>query len=260
MATAFYEPLGDDRYRSTEHTVGPWGPDSQHAGPPSALLTRALEQMPTSWPGTLTRMSVDILGAVPIAELTVRSQTLRPGRNVELVQAELDAAGRTVLRAQAWRMRAGELDLPPAPDGAPVDPVPEFSTEDEPFYDWGGGYLKAMQWRFVPGRARGVGQGAVWGRMRIPLVPEEEPTGLQRVLAVADSASGVSYRLSLEEWLSINTELTVHLAAPPVGEWICLDAVTRLDPSGFGLASSRIYDRTRLVGLSAQSLYVAPRL
>lgn len=63
MATAFYEPLGADG--STEHTVGPWGPDSQHAGPPSALLTRALEQMPGSWPGTVTRISVDILGAVP---------------------------------------------------------------------------------------------------------------------------------------------------------------------------------------------------
>ena len=259
MADAFYEPLGDDRYRSTEHTSGPWGPESQHAGPPSALLTRALEQMPSSWPGHLTRISLDILGAVPVADLTVSTRTLRPGRNVELVQAELAADGRAVLRAQAWRMRAGELALPDAAPGAPVDPVPEFATEDGPFYDWSGGYLQAMQWRFVPGSLRGVGQGAVWARMRVPLVPDEEPSGLQRVLAVADSASGVSYRLKTEEWFSINTELTVHLAAPPAGEWICLDAITRLDPSGFGLASSRIYDRTRLVGLGAQSLYVAPR-
>ncbi len=164
-----------------------------------------------------------------------------------------------MLRAQAWRIRAVELDLPDAPAGGPVDPVPEFSTEDGPFFDWSGGYLQAMQWRFVPGSPRGVGQGAVWARMRVPLVADEEPTGLQRVLAVADTASGVSYRLAPEQWFFINTELTVHLAAPPAGEWICLDATTRLDPSGFGLASSRIYDRTRLVGLGAQSLYVAPR-
>ncbi|HUR73274.1 MAG TPA: thioesterase family protein [Sporichthya sp.] len=263
MATAFYEPLGNDRYRSTEHTVGPWGPDSQHAGPPSALLTRALEQMPSSWagtaPGTLTRISLDLLGAVPVADVTVSTRTLRPGRNVELLQAELDAAGRPVLRAQAWRIRTAELTLPPAPEGAPVDAVPEFSTEDGPFYDWSGGYLQAMQWRFVPGSPRAVGRGAAWARMRIPLVPDEEPTGLQRVLILADTGNGVSYRLSPEQWLFINTELTVHLAAPPAGEWICLDATTRLDSSGFGLASSRLYDRTRLVGLGAQSLYVAPR-
>lgn len=259
MATAFYEPLGDDRYRATEHTSGPWGPDSQHAGPPSALLGRALEQMPAAWPGTVTRVSIDILGAVPVAELTVRTRTLRPGRSVELVGAELEAGGRAVLRAQAWRVIAGELNLPAAQEGAPVDVVPEFSEEDAPFFDWTGGYLQAMQWRFVPGSPNGVGRGAAWARMRIPLVPDEEPTGLQRVLTLADTGSGVSYRLPLEQWLSINTDLTVHLAAPPAGEWLCLDAETRLDPTGFGLASSRIYDRDRLVALGAQSLFVSPR-
>ncbi|GAA0617405.1 thioesterase family protein [Sporichthya brevicatena] len=259
MADAFYEPLGDETYRSTEHTVGPWGPDSQHAGPPSALLGRALERMETSWPGTLTRISLDILGAVPVADLQVRTQVLRPGRNVELVQGELVAGDRAVLRAQAWRMRTAAIDLPPVPEGGPVDPVPEFSEEDGPFFEWGGGYLRAMQWRAVPGTRRGVGQAAVWARMRFPLVAGEEPTGLQRVLALADSGNGVSHRLEPDEWLFINTDLTVHLVAPPAGEWICLDAVTRLDNSGFGLASSRLYDRDRLVALGAQSLFVAPR-
>lgn len=261
MAPAFYEPLGDDRFRATEHTVGPWGPDSQHAGPPSALLARALEHMPHAWPGTLSRISIDILGAVPVAELTLRARTVRPGRNVELVEAEAEAGGRAVLRAQAWRVRSAELDLPPESPGAPVDPVPEFpsSTDDEPFYDWSGGFVRAMQWRFVPGSPRGVGRAALWGRMPIPLVAGEEPTGLQRALVVADCGNGVSYRLPLEQWLFINTELTLHLVAPPRGEWICLDASTRLDGSGFGLASSRVFDRDRLVGLGAQSLYVAPR-
>lgn len=259
MATSFYEPLGDDRYRATEHTVGPWGPDSQHAGPPSALLTRALEQMPTSWPGTLSRISVDILGAVPVSELTVRTRTVRPGRNVELVEAEAEAGGRAVLRAQGWRIRSSELELPPVPAGGPVDPVPDFSDEDRSFFDWSGGYLQAMQWRFVPGSQGGLGRAALWGRMRVPLVGDEEPTGLQRVLTLADCGNGVSYRLSPDEWLFINTELTVHLAAPPTGEWICLDGTTRLDASGFGLASSRLFDRTRLVALGAQSLYVTPR-
>lgn len=259
MATAFYEPLGDDRYRSTEHTVGPWGPDSQHAGPPSALLTRALEQMPDSWPGTLTRITVDILGPVPVADLSVRTRVVRPGRNVELVEAELDAAGRTVLRAQAWRMRSAELALPEPPVGGPLDPVPDFPDEDGSFFGWGGGYLQAMQWRFVPGSPRGAGAAAAWARMRVPLVAGEEPSGLQRVLTLADSGSGVSHRIEPDRWLFLNTDLTVHLLAPPAGEWICLDATTRLDPSGFGLASSRIFDRTRLVGLGAQSLYLTPR-
>ena len=47
----------------------------------------------------------------------------------------------------------------------------------------------------------------------MPLVAGEEPTGLQRVLAVADSANGVSAVLPLGDWLFINPELTVHLRA-----------------------------------------------
>jgi len=103
------------------------------------------------------------------------------------------------------------------------------------------------------------GPATIWGRMRHPLVPDEEPTGLQRTMIIADSGNGVSNVLPLEGWLFINPELTVHVAAEAQGEWICLDARTRLDPSGFGLASSRLFDRRRLVGRGAQSLYVAPR-
>ena len=43
MSEAFYEPLGGGRFRSTGHTAGPWDVRSQHAGPPAALLGRALE-------------------------------------------------------------------------------------------------------------------------------------------------------------------------------------------------------------------------
>lgn len=45
MGAAFYEPLGDGRFASTAHTAGPWTAESQHVGPPSALLVRALEDL-----------------------------------------------------------------------------------------------------------------------------------------------------------------------------------------------------------------------
>ena len=65
--------------------------------------------------------------------------------------------------------------------------------------------------------------------------------------------------LPFDSWLFINPELTVHLVSPPAGEWICLDAATRVDGTGFGLAASRLFDRDRLVARGAQSLLVAPR-
>jgi len=73
---AFYLPLGEGRYLSTEHTGGPWDPQFQHGGPPSALLARAIESESLAWPATVARVSVDILGPVPVTELAVRSRVL----------------------------------------------------------------------------------------------------------------------------------------------------------------------------------------
>jgi hypothetical protein len=253
-AASFFEPLSADRFRATEHTVGPWDPDAQHGGPPSALLARAVENV-GSWPGTVTRISLDILGPVPVGELTARARVLRPGRSVELVEAELEAGDRTVLRATAWRIKGAALDLPPLPVADDVPPGPEHGT---PGWWEGSGYLRAMEWSRIRGGEE-PGPGTIWGRMRYPLLPDEEPTGLQRVLTLADSGSGVSRLLESQEWIFINPELTVHLAAVPTGEWICLDGVSRIDRTGFGLATTRIYDRSGLVGHGAQSLYVTPR-
>lgn len=263
MSDAFYLPLGAGRFTSTEHTGGPWDPLLQHGGPPAALLARAIERESPQWPATVVRMSVDILGPVPVAEVEVRSRVLRPGRSVELVQAELDAGGRTSVRAQAWRVRREQLALPELPrshDDPTLDPVPPFPDEDTALPPgWTGGYLHAMQWRVAGGDWADRGPATIWGRMGHPLVPDEQPSGLQRVMVVADSGNGVSNVLPLAGWLFINPELTVHIAAEPQGDWICLDARTRLDPKGFGLASSRLFDRHRLVGRGAQSLFVGPR-
>jgi acyl-CoA thioesterase len=95
--------------------------------------------------------------------------------------------------------------------------------------------------------------------MRYPLVPDEVPSGLQRVMAIADSGNGISHVLPFETWFFINPDLTVHLAAEPSGDWICLDARTRVDAAGFGLASSRLFDKDRLVARGAQTLYIGPR-
>lgn len=264
MASAsFYEPLGGDRYRATEHTVGPWDDRSQHGGPPSALLARALEHHGGDFEATVTRMSVDILGPVPVADVGVRTRVRRAGHSVELLEAELDSGGRTVMRATAWRIRRAGLALPPlpGPEGGPDgDPVPAFPEAPSPAGPgWGGGYLSALEWRPVDGRPFEPGPATIWARLRHPLVTGEEPSGLQRLMAVADSGNGVSSVLPIDRWLFVNTDLTVHLLAVPEGEWVCLDARTRIDPAGFGLATSRLFDRDRLVARGAQTLYVAPR-
>ena len=91
------------------------------------------------------------------------------------------------------------------------------------------------------------------------VVAGEGPTGLQRVLAVADSGNGVSGVLPLDRWLYINPELTVHVLREPRGEWICLDAATAISLGGAGLATSVLSDDDGIVARGAQSLLVMPR-
>jgi hypothetical protein len=95
--------------------------------------------------------------------------------------------------------------------------------------------------------------------MRYPLVPDEAPSPLERVLAIADSGNGASWELDLRRWHFINPELTVHLHREAVGEWVCLDAQTTISAGGAGLATSALSDLTGPVGVGAQSLLVAPR-
>ena len=102
--SAFFVPLGDGRYRATERTSGPWDPRHMHAGPPSALLTGAMERTAPREDMALARVTVEILGPLPIGEVEVETSVERPGRSVELLAGELRAGGRPVLRARAWRV------------------------------------------------------------------------------------------------------------------------------------------------------------
>jgi hypothetical protein len=253
---SFYEQLGEGRYRATPHTAGPWSDKAQHLGPVSALLARELERCRPREDAAIRRISVDVLGPVPVDELEVTSQVLRPGRSVELVSAELSAGGRTAATARAWRMVRG--DTGPQAGGGP-DPLPDPGSWSElsVLDGWNTGYAAAVEWRFAEGT--GPGRAQVRARARIPLLPDEEPSGLQRVLTIADSASGVSSRLDVREWMFINTDLTVHLHREPAGEWIGMDAGTTIGPDGAGTATSVLHDGSGPVGRGEQALLITSR-
>lgn len=248
---------GVERFESTVHTTGPWGEGFQHGGPPSALLARALERLPGGAERTVARITVDLWGPVPVGPVAISTGVERPGRSVELVSAELTAADRVLARASAWRFPAEVTSARTA--GAEMPPGPEHGHEQQRPPSWFGGYLDAVEWRWLQGAVLEPGPATVWMRPRIPLVEGEQTSPLQRLLACADSASGASAALDPAQWAFMNTELTVHLVRPNTGEWVCVDAETVLAGRSTGLAAARLLDADGLVGRSAQSLLVAPR-
>lgn len=255
---AFYLPLGDGQYAATEACAGPWFADAQHIGPPSALLVRELEHRIPRPDLQLARITVEVLGPVPLGEVTVTTSVLRPGRTIELVGAELSAAGRAVVRAQAWRLAAvptGEV-AGGAAEALPALPPP-VSWERAP--GWLPGYLDEVEWRFLRGGFELPGDGQAWARLRLPVVDGEQPSGAQLVAAVADAANGVGSRIDMTRWLFLNTEITIYLHRTPVGEWVGVDAHSVIGPTGLGTVSAELYDTHGQVGRCAQALTVRPR-
>jgi Thioesterase-like superfamily len=259
---AFYLPTPDpDVYVATRRTEGLWSAGTQHAGPPSALLTRAIERLPSTigGPSQITRLTFEILGPVPTGEIRLAVAVTRPGRTVEHIEGQLEGSGRVAMRVRAWRMRTSELSLPEVDGHLP--PPPEMPATPATFRDasWSEVYLGSVEWRFVSGHIEKPGPAVVWSRLRIPLVADEEPTPTQRLVTVADSGNGLSNLLSFERWWYINTDLSIHLHRLPRDEWICVDARSTLDASGVGLAETELFDRDGRVGRGAQSLLVGPR-
>ncbi|HVF52081.1 MAG TPA: thioesterase family protein [Actinomycetota bacterium] len=258
MNDSFYVSDGPGRFVSTLWTTGPWDPRSQHAGPPAALLGRAVDLAGASDMRT-TRIVFDILRPVPVAPLTVEVQTVRPGRSVELLHASIVADGKEVMRASAWRIRVTELDLAPRGRGDPPPPGPAEGEEVELFEGADQSYLRAMEWRFVRGTFLDEGPATAWLRARYPLVDGELNSPLTRVLIAADSGSGISGTVPFDRWLFVNPDLSVYLAREPAGEWVCLESETTLGPEGNGLAATRLWDETGPIGYGMQTLFISPR-
>jgi hypothetical protein len=242
----------------TGHARGPWDPGQLHGGAPGALIAEAVQEE-----GYLVaRLTLDFLGPVPLAPLTVSARTTKPGRSLQLAEAELSAGGQVVVRARAVRLRRGHVELPQLPDEDPpptppqagsLDPFPAQDGHDEGFH------LTAMEIRFVDGTGFGLGPAHAWFRLARPLVDDRAASPLARAVAAADFGNGVSRIVEFDRYLFVNTDLTVHLHREPAGEWVLLDARTRLEPHGAGLAHSVLSDEHGPLGLAAQSLFVAER-
>ncbi|MFC4112117.1 thioesterase family protein [Nonomuraea zeae] len=255
---AMYTRLARGGYLASEHTQGPWNPDTQHMGPVTALIVHELAQTAPRPGLELSRLVVDVFGPVPVGELAVTTDVTRDGKRVQCLSASVSSGGREHVRATAWRIRTAGTT--PTPVSGPPAPVPPRSEEHaRSWLGSGFGYGRALDWRFVEGGPMEVGPATVWGRLTVPLVEGEEITPLERLAAFADSGNGISFALDFDTHLFVNVDLTISLFRAPAGEWICMDAVTVIGPSGRGLTRSTLYDESGEVGTATQTLFVAPR-
>lgn len=253
------------RFRSSEHTVGPWAEHLQHGGPPTALLLHAIghlgdETAPVPPRALPARVTAEIFRPVPVADLVVHARLRRPGRRVAWAEADLAAAAapdEPVMRAFVWLVRRTDepLALPRTPPGL----VPPPGTSQKAPGTWGGGYLDAVTWELSAGSFAEPGPATAWTRLRVDLVDTEPTTPLEHLAIVADAGSGISAMADPSRLVFVNTEITMHLVREPSGEAVWMDSRTTIDLHGVGHAHTVLGDIDGSVGTADQSLFVDPR-
>lgn len=263
LPAAAYTPSASGRFVATDLTRGPWDPTHQHAGPPIALVCRAIEAAASEQGlAHVARLTANLLRPVLIGELSIEVKADYVGRNAGHFSAQLSAGGKEVARFTVLAQRESHIDLPASLPGHPLPMAPRApdasSAAHFPFAGRNVGYADLVETRIAQGQMW-QGPCAVWFRMRHPLVEGEAPSPYQHVAVAADSSNGISAVLDYDRFLFVNSDLTINLLRRPVGDWICLDARTALGPDGGGLAESALYDTRGFIGRATQSLAVRMR-
>lgn len=257
-----FEPAGEGVFRAAAMTRGPWDATMMHGGAPAALVAHAIEQLQPGSELAVARLTIEFLGGVPVGEVSLQVSLAKPGRRFQVVDATLCVDGRPACLARAVRLRVSDVPqaqaapavafasaLPAVEECAPLAPL---VADAEMFHP------AATEIRDAGG-AVGTGAAAAWIRLRGELLPGVAPSPLARAVAAADFANGLSAVLPIEQWLFVNTELTVHLHRPPQGAWIGLDARTVAEASGIGLSSGVLHDARGPIGTCAETLFVERR-
>src|SRR5271168_4388705 len=258
MTDSYYEliddadPLGE-KFCATDLVRSTWTAAIQHAGPVSALLVRALERCAARDDTRLSRVAGDLL---------VRSQVERPGKQIELVSAEMLALGpdgqpRPTARASGWRLQ--QLDTTELAHASASLPRPLSEARSRDLAkNFDRNYVHSLDWRWLT-KPLNEGPGESWIKPTTNLVDGETMTPLERLFAVADCANGIGSKLDITKWTFLNNDLVVHVHRIPDGEWVGIRAETNYGPDGIGTTVGTLFDQTGAVGSIQQSVLVRRR-
>lgn len=255
MAEAYFTTPDGTWFVPTGYTRGPWDVNACHAGPPTALVVRALERLIPEQ--RLARLSVELIRPIPMTGFRAQAEIDRPGRSVTLSRAEILDDDKIYVRVRGLHIRTLD-DFPfaatpgTAPDFARSEPGP-FPIRDTRHGEQA--FPSSIETRYDPDASPGRGGPTiVWMRVTVPLLPDEEFSGLQRICPLADSGNGISYNTYIDKALFLNPDLTLALHRDPVGEWFASRVMSHWQPDGTGLADAELFDTTGPVGRAIQTL------
>ena len=251
-------------FESTQLASAGWYAEGQHGGPLAALIVSRIEKVPTLTEMEIARVTIEIFRVIPLSPLTIDTEVIREGKRVQTVQARITGPDGTLLSiAVAQRLRVADRQLP-AEAATEATPLPSpGESERNDAKAWGVGesgktmfHRDAIEIREIHGGFSSIGPGAIWVRPTVPVIAGEDITPAQRAVMAADFCNGVSSRLEIDDWIYMNSDLSIHIGRYPTGEWVALDALSYYSDSGRGVAAGILWDQDLWVGRSAQTLFL----
>ncbi|HCB03618.1 MAG TPA: thioesterase family protein [Nocardioides sp.] len=248
---AYFVELGGGHYQATAHTSGAWSEAEQHISPMVGLCIHEIElRLPS--PLQVSRIGVDIFGTVPVADFTIEVSVVRPGRTVELVEAVVGHAGRTVMVARVWRLAPADTTAVAGGWGSAPGEFPPWDITSV----WPGGYIASLDVRRSP--AAVPGRATAWITSPLALVVDRESSTLARYTMLLDTANGICVRQGPRRWMFPNLDLTIHLHRQPIADRVGLETTVTFGATGLGLTHSVLHDDAGPLGRASQSLTVRP--
>lgn len=253
QAQSYYVRHDDTHFESTIHSQGAWNPHEQHMAPVAGILAHVLEGFEVRTGLRIARISYEILGLIPDGEFEIIASVVRPGRTIELVQAELIAGGRVAVRATAWRLQTSDTsDV----EGIVDAQLPRVEVAGAPvnLTQWPGGYIQSIEARALPEHL--AGSGRVWLRTPYPLLANEPVSDFARLTGLVDTSNGIATRVKPGDggYAFPNVDLQVHLYRVPTGEWLGLENAVNFGSDGVGLTSTVLHDVSGPFGRAEQIL------
>jgi hypothetical protein len=236
------------RFEPTAATLGPWHPGTLHGGPVCGLLAHGVLAHRADDEMQLARLTVDLPRPVPAVALELRTDVLRQGRRIAVVEACLAAGDTLVARGTGLLLRRSaeppgalrqeEPTISPRADAVPADLPPE------PLH-----HANCIDlWR--------AARGAYWVRMELSLVDDAPIDAAERAAVVADWANpaanfqpgGISF---------INPDMTLYLHRPPRGAWIGVGPALRASSAGIGVSDCPMTDDDGVAGRCLAAAFAA---
>lgn len=226
---------------------GPWGPKTMSGRSIVGLLAAELERSHGQPDFVPARFTVDMHRMPDLSPVEVRTEIVRSGGRILVVDAQLISGGVAVARATCQMLRRsanpeGEIWAPPAWAAAPPLETP-LATE-------GRAGTGLWEQRLVSGVFGQFGQKRFWMRELRHLIGDEPLTPFVRAAMVADFVSPYAHSGTVG-LRYINSDVTLHLHRLPVGEWIGMETTDHQAADGVAYGAARLYDEAGVLGASS---------